>query len=101
MIKTNKKLQADVIEEFGGDIQSTICMEECSELIQAISKMKRGKDYRDNLSEEIADVIIAITQLRIIYGITDNEINNWILKKQARQKMLLEDRREEQYESID
>ena len=95
MIKTDKRLQEDVIEQFGDDIQSTICMEECAELIQAISKMKRGKDYRDNLSEEIADVMIAITQLRVIYGIKAEEINNWILKKQARQRMLLEDRRGE------
>lgn len=91
MIKVDKKLQVEVVCKYGDEIQSTICMEECAELIQAISKMKRGKDYRDNLSEEIADVMIAITQLRVIYGIKAEDIASWILKKQARQRMLLEE----------
>ena len=94
MVQVDKELQAKVVRAYGDEIQSTICMEECAELIQAISKMKRGKDYRDNLSEEIADVFIAINQLRVIYGITDDEINNWILKKQIRQENLLEERKE-------
>ena len=28
------------IEHYGKDVQSTVCMEECAELIQAISKEK-------------------------------------------------------------
>jgi len=94
MVKVDRKLQAEVVSKYGKEIQSTICMEECAELIQAISKMKRGKDYRDNLSEEIADVNIAITQLKVIYGIKAEEINDWILKKQARQRMLLKESEE-------
>lgn len=31
------------IKHYGAEIQSTVCMEECAELIQAISKEKRGK----------------------------------------------------------
>lgn len=95
MIKVDKKLQVEVVSNYGDEIQSTICMEECAELIQAISKMKRGKDYRENLSEEIADVMISITQLRLIYGIKAEDINNWILKKQERQRMFLKDKRGE------
>ena len=46
--------------KYGEDYQTTVCMEECAELIQAISKMKRGQSRRDNLLEEMADVLICI-----------------------------------------
>ena len=57
MVQVDRELQAEVVSTNGKEIQSTICMEECAELIQAISKMKRGKDNRDNLIEEMADVL--------------------------------------------
>lgn len=89
MVSADIELQTEVVNEYGADIQSTICMEECAELIQAISKMKRGKDNRDNLIEEMADVLIAFTQLRYIYDITDDEIIKWLDAKQYRQRRLL------------
>lgn len=89
MVKVNKELQAEVVNNYGAQIQSTICMEECAELIQSISKMKRGKDNRDNLIEEMADVLITFSQLRVIYDITDDEIIEWLDTKQNRQRRLL------------
>jgi NTP pyrophosphatase (non-canonical NTP hydrolase) len=87
----DKMIQKKTIDKFGSDIQSTICMEECAELIQAISKMKRGKeDKRDNLIEEMADVYIILEQLQYIYDIGDSEIENWIVCKQDRQLRVLE-----------
>lgn len=85
------KLQMDSVNRFGAGIQSTICMEECAELIQAISKMKRGKDTYDNLVEEMADVYIILEQLQCIYGVANVEIQEWIKKKQDRQRRLLEE----------
>ena len=70
---------------YGEEIQSTVCMEECAELIQAISKAKRGKINRDNMIEEIADVLICIEMLKQMYMISDEKINKWIEKKQARE----------------
>ena len=72
------------IEHYGKDLQSTVCMEECAELIQAISKEKRGKSDKDHLSEEIADVLICIEMLRQIYNITEDEIYSWVINKQER-----------------
>lgn len=91
MVKVNCELQDRIVNTFGAEIQFTICMEECAELIQAISKMKRGKDNRDNLIEEMADVLIAFSQLRCIFDISDEEINKWVDIKQLRQLKLLED----------
>ena len=48
------------------DLTLTITSEECAELIQAISKIKRygfHDSQEDNLHEEVADVLICITEL--------------------------------------
>lgn len=80
----DKQIIADSIEHYGEEVQSTVCMEECSELIQAISKEKRGKSDRMHLAEEMADVLICIEILKQIYGITDELIRDWIKSKQTR-----------------
>ena len=72
------------IEHYGKDVQSTVCMEECAELIQAISKEKRGKSDKDHLAEEMADVIICIEMLKQIYNITEDAIYSWVITKQER-----------------
>ena len=72
------------IEHYGKDVQSTVCMEECAELIQAISKEKRGKSDKENLAEEMADVLICIEMLKQIYNVTEDEIYSWVINKQER-----------------
>ena len=52
------------IEKFGATEQENLAIEECSELIQAISHKHRGREH--NIAEEIADVEIMLDQLRII-----------------------------------
>ncbi|WP_349820168.1 hypothetical protein [Catenibacterium sp. RTP21428st1_D7_RTP21428_210409] len=50
----------------GDDLTLTIASEECAELIQSITKVKRygfHDEYEDNLHEEVADVLICITEL--------------------------------------
>lgn len=84
-IKINKGVIAESILHYGKNNQSTVCMEECAELIQAISKAKRGKINRDNMIGEIADVLICIEMLKQMYMISDEKINKWIEKKQARE----------------
>ena len=85
--------QGKVLHCYGADVQSMIHMEECGELIQAISKMRRirnaGKDdtvaYR-NLTEEMADVLICLVQMQELYGIPDAEIQKRINRKCKRQE---------------
>ena len=85
-IKIDKNFISNSIQYYGIENQSTVCMEECAELIQAISKAKRGKIDRDNMAEEIADVLICIEMLKQMYSISDSEIDTWIKKKQKREK---------------
>ena len=86
----NVKIIAESIQHYGKNNQSTVCMEECAELIQAISKAKRGKINRDNMIEEIADVLICIEMLKQMYMISEDKINKWIEKKQAREAERME-----------
>ena len=84
--------QGKVLAHFGEDAQSIVHMEECAELIQAISKMRRArKEENDdtyayyNLVEEMADVIICLEQMQLMYGISTCEIQTMIMKKCKRQ----------------
>lgn len=70
-------------------------MEECAELIQAINKMIRRNDElsekdHDHLEEEAADVLICIEMLKQMYMISEDKINKWIEKKQAREAERME-----------
>ena len=80
----DRRIVADSINYYGPEKQTTVCMEECAELIQAISKEKRGKNDILHLSEEIADVLISIEILKQVYGVTDELVNDWIYTKQKR-----------------
>lgn len=73
------------IDHYGKRMQSIVCMEECAELIQAISKKLRDPTSpNDHLSEEMADVIICLHQLKLMYGITDKAIGDQVVAKTLR-----------------
>ena len=84
MIIIDSNVVKKSIEHYGADLQTVVCMEECAELIQAISKEKRGKSDKSHLAEEMADVIICIEMLKEIYSISDDMISEWIQIKEAR-----------------
>ena len=62
------------IEKWGKEAQTIVAMEECAELIKECSKRLRGQGNIDHLSEEIADVMICIEQLEIIYDIDNGDV---------------------------
>jgi hypothetical protein len=61
------KILSDAISTFGVEMQTIKAMEECGELIQALSRTLLGANNGDNVREEIADVEIMCEQLRMIY----------------------------------
>jgi hypothetical protein len=72
------------IKHYGTKIQIMQSIEEMAELIQAISKCIRYKDdieARNNLVEEIADNLIMISQLEIIFDTKEERITKAINKK--------------------
>lgn len=76
---TDKQVLFKVVQK-EGDKQLVIAMEECAELIQAISKQLRYGINFDNLAEEMADVAICLEELKLMYG-NDGSVNMWIAKK--------------------
>ena len=84
--------QTQIIKCYGKELQSVVGMEECAELIQAISKVYRANTCaamdkaRLNLIEEVADVLICIQQLMEMYKIEEAEIQEIIDKKCKRQE---------------
>lgn len=75
---------ADDVQKFWGDQFPMMCMEEAAELQQAISKVERYSNQperKENLKEEIRDVIICISGLMARYDITDTDINELIVNK--------------------
>ena len=77
----NKKFTKDeeivicnkAINSYGNASQKIKAIEEMGELIQAISKSLL--DNENNVEEEIADVEIMLTQLKIMYNLSD--VENW------------------------
>ncbi|MBM7836427.1 hypothetical protein [Clostridium sardiniense] len=62
-----KDIYRKVLLEFGSNMQKIVCMEECAELQQALSKDIRHDNH--NVEEEIADVEIMIGQMKLLYDI--------------------------------
>lgn len=65
------------VDTYGKEVQVDVAIEEMSELIKALLKNRRAEhspedlDYektRQNIFEEIADVVIMLTQLLMIFG---------------------------------
>ena len=89
------------IARYGNDKQTTVCMEECAELIQAISKLKRynpedptnkvgRSELIENLYEEMADVQICFDLLVEIYGLKPSDLRRMMDHKVWRIKRKLE-----------
>ena len=86
-IKPKRKyLYQKAIAQWGEQAQVDICIEECAELIHALSKLKRGsKTGLQGCIEEIADVYIMLGQIRLIVN-KDKEIGQVINLKINRLK---------------
>lgn len=84
-----KKVCEKAVNTYGRDIQMIIAMEECGELIQALSKYLRGKNH--NVEEEIADMEIMIQQLKIMFD--SKSIDEWAENKINRLDNRIESRK--------
>lgn len=78
-----------VAEHYGLESRVNIAQEELSELIQALSKLRRGQfidpGAKARVNEEMADVYIMLNQLRHLLG-NSREVDSWIREKVARQE---------------
>ena len=85
-IKENEKMKQlleRVITAYGMNKQLDVAIEELSELIQAICKIKRRDSLcnesfavKGNLAEEMADVEIILAELKLLFDNEDN-VKEW------------------------
>ena len=73
------KILTDAIEIYGEDSQIWMTIEEMSELGNALAKYRRGRVTREDICEEIADVIIMMIQLSKIFD--QDYISNYLESK--------------------
>ena len=83
------------IETYGVRAQKLMAIEEMSELTKEICKDFRGKLNRENLIEEMADVLIMLDQMLILYKISGEEVGLVRVKKVERLKERLEKQNDE------
>lgn len=82
-----KSIYERAVEHYGLQHQMMICSEEMSELNKELCKNIRGEKNNQAIAEEIADVEIMLTQLKMALKVTPSVID-WKIKKLER----LEDR---------
>lgn len=56
------------LDTYGAEAQTLMVMEEMSELQKELCKHARGADNRENIAEEIADVLIMLDQMMLLYS---------------------------------
>ena len=79
------------IAKFGINNQVLMIIEECSELILAISHYNRGRVRSDAVMEEIVDLTIMLEQARLIYDPTDTEFGRIYIEKINRLEKLIKE----------
>lgn len=82
-----ERKQLKIIDHYGADWQLDRLVEECSELIKVIMKVKRESSYFicDDMIQEVADVKNLIRQLELKHEYFKDSINFMIEQKVDRQ----------------
>ncbi len=88
--KSREKVYRACIATYGTDSQIDMAIEEMSELIKALLKLRRygtsesWMEYQEDVYEEMADVKIMLRQLEMIYD-CEWGVEQWIDRKVERQ----------------
>ena len=79
----NRELCMILVERYGKKLQLIVAMEEMSELTKEICKMLRkgNTECTEEFKEELADVLVMMEQCRLMFGISQYEINDRANKK--------------------
>ena len=80
IISQKEQLQ-EIVNHYGADHQKDKLFEEMAELQKEVCKEKDGKGDIPHIAEELADVSIMLRQMQIIYGITDEQIEQVVQEK--------------------
>lgn len=68
------EIMRSAIRKNGRAMQTVVAIEEMSELQKELTKYIRGKGNKEALTEEVADALIMITQIQLMYQICDEDV---------------------------
>lgn len=84
------KVFSKAIVKYGVNNQCVVAVEELSELQKEICKAVRGQLNKCNLIEELADVWVMCEQVKMMFNITDADVQKIVWEKTARLNERLE-----------
>ena len=88
MVQSN--IYRELVDKFGQQHQMYVLVEEMGEATAAISQfLNRNRDVEEEMLEEIADVVIMLEQMKVIYG---ERLVQAVLKKLQKAATHLEDK---------
>lgn len=67
-MRTIAEICREALAKWGYESQIDMCIEECSELINALEKFRRGRNTKADVITEIADVQIMCEQMQELFG---------------------------------
>lgn len=74
-----------LIDHYGHESQKMMLLEEMAELQKEICKEFRGELNKDAITEEVADVLIMLEQVQMMYDISDIKLLEITSEKLVRQ----------------
>lgn len=81
--KDGQEVYRLALDTWGADAQTLMAFEEMSELQKELCKHARGRDNREKISEEIADVLIMLDQMMILHD-CKQAVKEWKQRKLKR-----------------
>lgn len=86
-VTTRRDAERTILEHYGKQKQELQAVQELTELILLLAAREdqRGKDYKDNLTKEIADALVMIEQVKMMHDIHDEDVTEVIVYKLRRQ----------------
>lgn len=89
----NVNILEKAIEKYGKTAQTLMFFEEVAELEKELCKNSRGEDNITQITEEIADVLITLEQIKMMYSIESDFIDYFIGFKLERLEKRMEGKR--------
>lgn len=85
-----------VIKTYGVQAQITVLFEEMAELQKELCKQRRKQGNIEQITEELADVLIMLKQLQVILNLPDERVQEIINYKMERLSVCIERERMKQ-----
>lgn len=88
-----RAIMAELISHYGKEPQKRMVLEEMAELQKEICKDMRGKPNQEAITEEVADVLIMLEQVQMMYRIDETKLHEITNSKLRRQLKRMEEER--------